>query len=144
MQPEWNNKVKEILKNYRPNRMYLIKALHHLQNEHPQAYLPSDTLEQVANYFNLTKAEVYGIVTYYSMFSIKPRNKYIVRLCKSPVCYLKGSLNLLQYLEGKSQITVEFSECLGQCDQAPVMMINDKLYTQLTAEKIEHILSNLT
>ncbi len=143
MQTSWNKKVEELLHSFKPDRMYLLKALHRIQDEHPEHYLSEESLEQIARYFKLTKAQVYGVVTYYSMFSTKPRKKYVVRICKSPVCYMKGSLNLYEYLKDNPRVEVEFTECLGQCDHAPSMMINENTYVDLSREKIDEILSNL-
>ncbi|MCX7863072.1 MAG: NAD(P)H-dependent oxidoreductase subunit E [Bacteroidales bacterium] len=146
----------EILNQFRPERTEILKALHSLQNANPQHYISSDAMKAVAKYFNITLGQVYGIVTYYSMFSTKPRGKYIIRLCKSPVCYMKGSFNLKNYLEEHLQLTastenisadglftIETTECLGHCEQAPAMMVNNTIYSNLTREKIDEILHAL-
>ncbi|MGM0408347.1 MAG: NAD(P)H-dependent oxidoreductase subunit E, partial [Bacteroidota bacterium] len=97
---------------------------------------------------------VYGVAKYYSMLSLKPRGKYIIRVCKSPVCHMISGRSMIDFIENILDVktgdttsdrlfTLEPSECLGHCDQAPVMMVNEKMYTQLDAEKIEEIIKNI-
>ncbi|HNV94945.1 MAG TPA: NAD(P)H-dependent oxidoreductase subunit E [Bacteroidales bacterium] len=156
MQNNWNlERANEILATFPPNRSELIKALHALQDKHPQYYLPDEVLDLVAKHFKLTKAQVYGVVSYYSMFSTKPRGKYIVRVCQSPVCHSMGSETLFDFIEKEwdlkpgnttpdGKITLEKTECLGRCGKAPSMMVNETVYTDLSPEKLKEIWSNLT
>jgi len=94
---------------------------------------------------------VEGVASFYSMFSLKPSGRYVIRLCDSPPCHLVGSKSLLEYLEKKLKIkvgettpdrlfTLELTSCLGVCAVAPAMMINDEVYGNLTFEKIDKIL----
>lgn len=147
-------RINEIITSFPPKREHLLKAMHALQNEHPQHYLSEQILNELAKYFKLTKGEIFGIASYYSMFSLKPRGKYIIRLCKSPVCHLLGSKNLFDYFENElglkvnttsddGMFTLETTECLGYCDKAPSMMINEQVYTELTPEKVKEIITNL-
>ena len=147
-------KINEIISSFPPQREYLLKAMHAIQNEHPQHYLSELSLDELAKYFNLTKGQVYGIASYYSMFSLKPRGKYIIRLCKSPVCSSMGSSSLVEYFEKEWSLkpnttttdglfTLEASECLGRCGKAPSMMINEQVYTELNPDKLKEIITNL-
>lgn len=145
--------VLEILKQFRPEKSEILKALHALQNAHPLRYITEEAIKHTAHYFKLSTGQVFGIVTYYSMFSVKPRSPFIIRFCKSPVCYMKGSLNLCEYLVQKLQVnenkisndglfTLEPSECLGHCENAPTMMINEQVFTNLSYEKIDQIIDD--
>lgn len=149
-----SEKINEIISSYPPQREYLLKAMHAIQNEHPQHYLSELSLDELAKYFNLTKGQVYGIASYYSMFSLNPRGKYIIRLCKSPVCSSMGSSSLFQYFEKQwglkpnttttdGLFTLEASECIGHCGKAPSMMINEQVYTELNPDKLKEIITNL-
>lgn len=135
-------------------RSRIIEYLHNAQDQNPQQYLTEDVLKECAKEFNLTMAEVYGIASYYSMFSLKPRGKYIIRLCKSSVCHTMGSENIGKKLESlcntsfgetspDNLFTLEYTECLGHCEKAPSMMINKEVHGHLTAKKIEEIIENL-
>lgn len=149
-----NKKIQEILAEHSSEKQDLIKALHQLQEYHPQKYLCDEALNACCSHFKLTKAEVYGVVTYYSMFSTTPRGKYHISLCKSPVCTSMGSANLVKHLEDNYKLksgsitddkmfSLEKVECLGRCGKAPSMMINKDVYTNLTPEKVDQILNSL-
>ncbi|MGM0532357.1 MAG: NAD(P)H-dependent oxidoreductase subunit E [Bacteroidota bacterium] len=144
----------DILQNYPPTRDHLLLILHEIQRENPGNNITHGDIRQVAKYLNTTTASVYGVVRYYSMFSINPRGKYIIRFCKSPLCMMVGAFNLLNALEkelsihmgettGDMLFTLEFSECLGQCDKAPVMMVNDTVYYNLDETRLKNIITYL-
>ena len=146
--------VTDRLKLFPPQKDFLLVILHDLQNQHPQQYLPREHLEQVAMYLNMTMSAVYGVVSYYSMFSLTPRGKHLIRICKSPVCCIEGALPLIDYLKQKlgigvgettsdGQFTLETSECLGKCEISPGLLINEKYYGNLTASRLDSILNRL-
>ncbi|MBW6501423.1 MAG: NAD(P)H-dependent oxidoreductase subunit E, partial [Bacteroidales bacterium] len=95
-----------------------------------------------------------GVAGYYSMFSLIPRGRYIIRVCNSPVCNMMGSAGLIEALGSLLGIgvgettpdglfTVEEAECLGICDVAPAMMVNLKVYGNLTRKSLESVLEEL-
>ena len=142
----------KILSKHPPKQDNLLNILHDIQNNHPENYITPEAMDLVARYLNMTKSSVYGVVDYYSMLSVKPRGRYIIRICVSPVCHLKKAGNLISYLEKTLGIksgettsdklfTLEAAECLGQCQEAPSMMINDKVYNNLTEERIQEIIA---
>ena len=111
-------------------------------------------MQAVAEYLNITANHIYGVLTFYSMYSTKPRGRNIIRLCESPPCYIKGSDNILRKLKVElgvevggttrdGDFTLELCACLGVCGNAPVMMINDDVYGDLTEEKVEEILEKV-
>lgn len=147
--------IKNLLQTFKPEKQYILQALHLLQDNHPQQYINKSILGEVKKYFNLSESDIYGIVTYYSMFSLKPRGKHIIRLCQSPVCQMMGSKKIEEYLKEKWNIArdkvsndnlfyLEIVECLGRCGKAPSMMINKDTYTNLDPSKIDLIISEIT
>ena len=97
---------------------------------------------------------IYGVITFYEMLYTEPKGKYIIRICNSPSCYLNGSLNLIKFLSSLLKIksgettknkkfSLEIVSCIGCCDKAPAMMINDKVYGNLDEKKIKQIISSL-
>lgn len=143
----------KILKKFSPFRENLLLILHDLQDNHPQNYLTEDALDMTAKYLKLTKSSVYGVAKYYSMFSMKPRGRYIIRICASPVCELLKVNTMISFLEEFLEIktgettrdgmfTLELSECLGQCQEAPAMMVGKHVFTSLTHDKIREILNS--
>ncbi|MDY6801073.1 MAG: NAD(P)H-dependent oxidoreductase subunit E [Bacteroidota bacterium] len=146
--------ISALISDLEPKKDNMLNILHRLQNKNPNNYLTSKDLKFVAEYLNTTYSSVYGVAKYYSMFSLKPRGKNIIRICKSPVCNMIGSKSLIEVVENFLDIkmggttsdmlfTLEPSECLGHCAQAPVMMINDKMYTDLNEDKIKGIIEKI-
>ena len=144
--------TKQILEKFEPRRDNLLMILHALQDSHPNNYLTEDALGETAKYLKLTKSSVYGVAKYYSMFSLKPRGKYIIRVCASNVCELMKGQQAIDHLENILGVktgettpcqtfTLEISECLGQCQEAPSMMINQKVYNHLDENKIREIIT---
>ena len=142
----------EIISKHKPTQDNLLNILHDLQNNNPENYITTKAMDLVARYLNMTKSSVYGVVDYYSMLSLKPRGKYIIRLCISPVCHIKKAGGMISHLEkvlgiktgettSDKLFTLEVAECLGQCQEAPSMMINEKVYNNLTEARIREIIS---
>ncbi len=140
----------KILKAVEPKRENLIEILHRIQNEEEYNYIPEEAINDVAEYFGTTPSDVYGVISFYSMLSVKPRGKNIIRVCTSAPCHVMGSTTVIDMLKvilgvdvGETTVdkmfTLEVSSCLGLCDVAPAMMIHDKVYGNLTFEKIEKI-----
>lgn len=145
---------KEICAKYAPTKDNLIYILHEIQDTHPQHYISADAVKAVSDYLKLPENHIYGVMTFYSMYSTTPRGKNIIRLCESPPCYIKGSTNILRKLKGllavevgettkDGMFTLELSACLGVCGNAPVMMINDDMYGDLSEEKVEEIIETV-
>jgi NADH:ubiquinone oxidoreductase subunit E len=132
----------DLLQQFKKKEENLINILHALQNNNPQNYLEKDDLKAASKHLNITYSHVYGVATYYTMFSLKPRGKYIIRLCNSPVCNMEKSSDIINKIKNilsidigeiskDKRFSIELSECLGQCDIAPSMMINQDVYGNL-------------
>lgn len=145
---------KEICTKYAPNKDNLIYILHDIQDTHPQHYISEEAVTAVAEYLGVPPNHIYGVLTFYTMYSTKPRGSNIIRLCESPPCYIKGSDNILRKLkillgveEGQTTkdglFTLELCACLGVCGNAPVMMINNDVYGDLSEEKVEEIIAKV-
>lgn len=143
---------RQILEQFKPLRENLLMILHALQDGSPNNYLSEEALAETAQYLKLTKSSVYGVATYYTMFSLKPRGKYIIRVCASMVCDLMEGPEILGHLEyllgikpGEttpcSTFSLEIAECLGQCHNAPALMINQQVFGGLNKDKITQIIS---
>jgi NADH-quinone oxidoreductase subunit E len=127
------------------NAARLIPILQAIQTEY--RYLPEEILTFVATSLGISPARVFGVATFYSLFTLKPKGKYIIRVCDGTACHVKQSMDLYEILckrlrlEGGRDtssdmlITVETVNCLGACGLAPAMVINDEVYGQLTPER---------
>ncbi|MDP2174264.1 MAG: NADH-quinone oxidoreductase subunit NuoE [Candidatus Cloacimonadaceae bacterium] len=145
---------KEICKKYSPDKDNLIYILHDIQDTHPQHYISEEAVEVIAEYLGVPANHIYGVITFYSMYSTSPRGRNIIRLCESPPCYIKGSENILRKMKimlgvetgGTSKdglFTLELCACLGVCGNAPVMMVNNDVYGDLTEDKVEEIVEKI-
>ncbi|MFA7378071.1 MAG: NAD(P)H-dependent oxidoreductase subunit E, partial [Bacilli bacterium] len=114
-------------------------------------YIPLEVQEVVSEEMNIPVAEIYGVVTFYSFFSLKPKGKYIIGVCLGTACYVKGSQNiidkfceLLKIKPGETtpdgKYTVDALRCIGACAIAPAVTINGKVYANLTVDRVEKII----
>lgn len=117
-------------------------------------YIPVEAIKAVAKVVNVSNAEIYSVLSFYSFFSVEPRGRNIVRLCNTISCEMNGSGDILDAIEKEfgikagettadGRITLETTSCIGLCDQSPAMLINDTPHTRLTPEKTRRILAGL-
>ncbi len=128
----------------------VIQVLHEAQEVY--GYLPSEVQKVIAEQMNVPLAEIYGIVTFYAQFSLKPKGQYKISVCLGTACYVKGSNLLVDKLKEELKISVgdctpdrKFSldtcRCVGACGLAPVMTINDDVYGRLVPDDVPGILA---
>lgn len=146
--------IPDILKKYGTGRENLLRILHDVQDASGDNSLHRDGLETLAREMNIPVSEIVSTASFYTLFSLKPRGKHIIRLCESPPCYILGSTNVKEAVEARLAIsvgettkdglfTLEMTSCLGACGVAPVMMIDDEVYGNLTREKVMDVLDEL-
>ncbi|MDF2524509.1 MAG: NADH-quinone oxidoreductase, subunit [Clostridiales bacterium] len=142
-------KLQEVIEKYRDTRGALIPVLHEAQNLY--GYLPASVQKKIAEGLNIPLAEIYGVVTFYTQFSLKPKGKFKVNVCLGTACYVKGAGKILDRFKEKLGIGVgectedgKFSldacRCIGACGLSPVITVNDDVYGRLTEEDVEGIL----
>lgn len=143
--------LKEILEQYRDTKGALIPVLQKAQNVY--GYLPKPVLEAIAEALEISIAEVFGVVTFYSQFHLNPRGKNIVRACQGTACHVRGAGAVLEAISGHLGIkpgqttpdlnfTLETVACIGACGLAPVIMVNDTTHGRLTPGDIPAILDS--
>ncbi len=132
----------------------LLAVLIALQDNNPQNYLSEEDLDLAARHVNVTKARVYGVTGYYSMLSTVPRGRHILRVCRSPVCRMVGGdaveSVLVEQLKvdpggttADRAVTLEHTECLGRCHQAPVIMIDATVHGPVDGKKATELAGRL-
>jgi NADH-quinone oxidoreductase subunit E len=138
-------RVCEILDRHRNDPARLIPVLQAVQEEY--RYLPEEVLTFVATALDLPPAHVYGVASFYAHFALEPKGKYVVKLCDGTACHVRRSIPILDALRKRLNVneerattpdmlfTVETISCLGACGLAPVMVINDQVYGQVTPER---------
>ncbi len=144
------NKIEEIMARYPTRRAAILPVLYLAQEEF--GCVDDRALMAASKVLGVSKADVYGVATYYSMFETKPFGRNVIHLCDNLACSLLGAESLQDHLERKLEIqmgqtttdgrfTLKNAECLGACAQAPVMLVNDDFYEGLTDAKIDEILA---
>lgn len=144
------NTIKEICKSFNNEQGELINVLHKTQEHF--GYLPAEIQEVVAKELNMSVAKVYGVVTFYSFFTMKPKGKFPISICTGTACYVRGAENVLH--EFKRQLNIEVGEttedgkfslsclrCVGACGLAPVVLVGDKTYGRVSPEGVKDILA---
>ena len=151
--PEKDRKlVEEIIRHY-PHKKAAIGDVLHLAQKH-FGYINPEVELYVAELLGLPAAYVHQVVTFYSMYLEKPVGKYLIMLCDNVSCLLCGAEDLLARIREKLEIapgettadgkfTLWSVECLGACELAPAVMINEKLHGNLTPEKLDRLLDSL-
>lgn len=146
--------VSELIKNladqHGRNRHNLLPILQGVIEQ--EKYLSEYSMIEIARELDMPASEVYGTATFYSFLEYKKMGKYIIRICKTITCSMKGKNQILLAIEDMLKISVgettpdgTFSllqtNCLGFCHKAPTMLINNDVYTELTPEKVREVLS---
>lgn len=141
-----------LLTRYPDREAVILPALHLVQQQYGD--VTSEAIEYVAGLLGVSAARIEGVATFYTMYNRKPVGKYHVQICRNIACSLLGAEHLIDHVSQKlgvkpgqttpdGRITLAKVECLGACGTAPVMMINDDYYENLTAAKIDSILDGL-
>ena len=144
------NFVKDICKQFNNNGGEVINVLHKVQGEF--GYLSAEVQELVAEELHIPVARVYGIVSFYSFFTMTPKGRFPISVCLGTACYVRGAEKVIDELKRQLAIQVggttpdgKFSlnclRCVGACGLAPVMMIGDKVYGRVTPDKVAGILA---
>lgn len=144
------NFIKDVCKSFRNDGGEVINVLHKVQGEY--GYLSAEVQQVIAEELHIPVSRVYGIVSFYSFFTMVPKGKNPISVCLGTACYVRGAEKVLDEL--KRQLNVEvggttedgnFSlnvlRCVGACGLAPVMMIGGKVYGRLTPDKVKEILA---
>lgn len=148
------SKLEEILSLYEYKKSNLIAILQKVQEEY--RYLPEEAMIYIGTKIEgLSPATVFGVATFYAQFSLEPKGKFEIKVCDGTACHVRGSMPVLNAIRNKldmkeGQLTSEnglFSletvSCLGACGLAPVVVINEKVYPQMTSDAISIVLDTL-
>lgn len=149
MEEKTKQELDQILVNYTNDKSNLIQILNEVQEKF--GYVPTIAQEQIAKFLGIEVAEVYGVVTFYSRFTLKPKGKYAISVCMGTACFVKGGEKVLDRVKEKLKIgegettedgkfSIDATRCIGACGLAPVFTINDEVYGKATPELVDKIL----
>ena len=140
----------EILNKYIKDKSNLIQILNEVQEHY--GYIPKHAQMAISEYLDITLAEIYGVITFYARFTLKPKGKYNVAVCLGTACFVKGSEKVLDKAKEILKIDVgetttdgkfslEATRCIGACGLAPVFTVNEEVYGKATPELIEKVIA---
>lgn len=148
------SKLDEIIKDYEGKKSNLIAILQKVQEVY--RYLPEEAMIYIGTKMEgLSPATVFGVATFYAQFSLEPKGKYEIKVCDGTACHVRGSMPVLNAIKARldlkdGQLTtddglfsLETVSCLGACGLAPVVVINGKVYPQMTSDAIKIVLDTL-
>ncbi|MDO5557380.1 MAG: NADH-quinone oxidoreductase subunit NuoE [Clostridia bacterium] len=146
-------KMQQILGKYeKGEKDNLIQILNEVQDYY--GYITEKAQQEISTYLKIPRAEIYGVITFYSRFSLKPKGKYNIAVCLGTACFVKGSEKILDRLKQRLQIdvgqttpdgkfSIEATRCVGACGLAPVFTVNDEVYGKATPKLLDEVLDKL-
>ncbi|MFA9422740.1 MAG: NADH-quinone oxidoreductase subunit NuoE [Sedimentibacter sp.] len=140
----------EILKKYPKEKRFTLAILQDIQKMY--GFIPREIMNYIAEYLSLPVSEIYSMATFYKSLSLKPKGKYVIKVCNGTACHIRGSNALMEEVAAQLKISpgettgdglfsIEIVNCLGACALAPVMVVNDKYYGQMTKNKVEAVIN---
>ena len=147
-----DEELEKILQIYTQDKDNLIQILNEVQEHY--GYIPKHAQMEISKYLNIPLAEIYGVITFYSRFTLKPKGKYHIAVCLGTACYVKGSSKIMDRLKERLNIeagettkdgkfSIEATRCVGACGLAPVFTVNGEVYGKATVQKLDQVLDEL-
>ena len=144
--------MKKLCSEYSQEKDNLIQMLNEVQEHF--GYIPKEAQQELSEYLGIPMAEIYGVITFYSRFSLKPKGKYNISVCMGTACFVKGSQKILDRLLDRLKIevgettpdgkfSIEETRCVGACGLAPVFTVNGEVYGKATVQKLDQVLDEL-
>ncbi len=145
-----DEKLEEILNKYEKDKSNLIQVLNDVQEHY--GYIPQKAQLAISEYLGIEMAEIYGVITFYSRFTLEPKGKYNIAICLGTACFVKGSEKLLdtakevlKIKEGETtedgKFSLEATRCIGACGLAPVFTVNEEVYGKATPELMKKVIA---
>ena len=142
--------IREICGRYKDENTPLMMILSDIQNEY--GYIPLDVQQIVSEETGISVAEIYGVVTFYSFFSLEPKGKFVVGCCLGTACYVKGAQQVIDKFSEELKIkpgqttedgmfTLDALRCIGACGIAPAVSINGKVYPKMTVSQVREVIA---
>ena len=145
--------LNSLCEKYLPIKDNLIQILNEVQEHY--GYIPMNAQKVLSEFLNVPMAEIYGVVTFYSRFTLKPKGKYNIAVCLGTACYVKGSQKIMDRLKERLKIepgettadgkfSIEETRCVGACGLAPVFTVNGEVHGKATVQLLDKVLDELS
>ena len=147
-----DEKLVEIADKFKNVEGGIIGALHEVQDHY--GYISVDAQKYLSNALDVPLADIYGIITFYSRFTLEPKGKYAISVCLGTACFVKGSEQILNRLKDRLKIdvgqttqdgkfSIDATRCVGACGLAPVFTVNNEVHGKATVKKLDEVLEKL-
>lgn len=147
-----NAELKKLLCEHEKDKSNLIQILNEVQEKY--GYISTEAQKEISEYLEISMAEVYGVITFYSRFTLKPKGKYNIAVCLGTACFVKGSEKILDKVKEILKIdvgqttedglfSIEATRCIGACGLAPVFTVNEEVYGKATPEIVEKVIKEI-
>lgn len=145
--------VERIIEKVGNREKYIITIFQEIQEHYH--YIPKEVFPILAKRLHVGEARLYSVATFYENFSLEPKGKYVIKVCDGTACHVRKSTPILEKLLKELALsgagattedglfTLETVSCLGACGVAPVMLVNDKVYTEMTPDKAMNVLNSI-
>lgn len=144
--------LEELCNKYKQVKDNLIQMLNEVQEHY--GYIPMKAQKELSQYLDIPMAEIYGVVTFYSRFTLKPKGKYHIAVCLGTACYVKGSQKIMDRLKERLKIepgettkdglfSIEETRCVGACGLAPVFTVNGEVHGRATVQALDNVLNKI-
>lgn len=144
--------MKELLEGFECKKDNLIQILNSVQEHY--GYIPNEAQKEISEYLKMPMAEIYGVITFYSRFTLKPKGKYNIAICMGTACFVKGSEKIMDRAKERLKIepgettedgifSIEETRCVGACGLAPVFTVNGEVYGTATVQKLDKVIDEI-
>lgn len=144
--------MEELLNKFKPEKDNLIQILNSVQEHY--GYISEKSQKEISEYLNISMAEIYGVITFYSRFTLKPKGKYNIAICLGTACFVKGSEKIMDRAKERLKITpgettkdgifsLEETRCIGACGLAPVFTVNDEVHGNATVSQLDKVIDEI-
>ena len=144
--------VKELEKTYKQEKDNLISMLEEVQEKF--GFIPLEAQKELSEYLKIPMAEIYGVITFYSRFTLEPKGKHTISVCLGTACFVKGSKKIMDRLTDRLKIepgqttpdglfSIDETRCVGACGLAPVFTVNGEVHGKATVQKLDQVLDEL-
>ncbi len=144
--------MEELLGKFKPEKDNLIQILNSVQEHY--GYIPEHAQKEISEFLKMSMAEIYGVITFYSRFTLTPKGKYNIAICLGTACFVKGSEKIMDRAKDRLKIeagqttedglfSLEETRCVGACGLAPVFTVNGEVYGSATVQKLDQVIDEI-
>jgi NADH-quinone oxidoreductase E subunit len=144
--------LQELFKSYKQEKDNLIQILNEVQEKY--GYIPKEAQKEISEFLKIPMAEIYGVITFYSRFTLEPKGKYAISVCLGTACYVKGSQKIMDRLTQRLQIepgkttadgmfSIDETRCVGACGLAPVFTVNGEVHGRATVKMLDQVIDDI-